>query len=108
MAKWKLVSKHEYEFIAAFPRYAMTLGGVLAGLLMAAGGAALLIYGTGGDNLSNLIPAVLFGVLLVVFGLLIAAGSVFYWPWNPPRAREQRFVCPRSVSGGDQPRSALD
>jgi hypothetical protein len=37
MAKWKLVSKHEYEFIAAFLRYAMTLGGLLAGLLMAAG-----------------------------------------------------------------------
>src|SRR5262249_23457749 len=85
MAKWKLISKHEYEFIAAFPRYVMTLGGLLLGLLMAAGGVALLIFGTGGDNISNIIPAVIFGVLLGLFGLLIGAGSVFFWPWKPVR-----------------------
>src|SRR5262249_33774329 len=82
MAKWKLISKHEYEFIAAFPRYVMTLGGMLLGLLMTAGGVALLVFGTGGDNISNIIPAVIFGVLLVLFGLLIAAGSVVFWPWK--------------------------
>jgi hypothetical protein len=85
MAKWKLVSKHEYEFIAAFPRYVMTLVALFVGLLMTAGGAALLIFGTDWNNVSNLIPALIFGVLLVVFGLLIACGSVFFWPWKPVR-----------------------
>src|SRR5262249_2731412 len=85
MAKWKLVSKHEYEFIAAFPRYVMTLVGELVGLLMAARGAAVLIYGTDWDNITNLIPALIFGVLFLGLGLLIAVLAVVFWPWKPVR-----------------------
>jgi hypothetical protein len=82
MAKWKLVSKHEYEFLSAFPRYVKTLGGLLFGLLMTAGGAAILIFGTDGQYSFS---AYLFGILFVVFGLLLAGAMIISWPWRRVR-----------------------
>jgi hypothetical protein len=82
MARWKLVSKHEYEFGAALPQYLKMLGCLLFGLLLAAGGAALLIYGTGGQNSFS---AWIFGCLFLVFGLLLAGAMVVVWPWQRVR-----------------------
>jgi hypothetical protein len=83
MARWKLLSRHEYEFLSAFPRYVKTLGGLLLGLLMTAGGVAILIFGTDGPNF---ISGYIFGFLLLGFGLLLAAAMVLTWPWKPVRS----------------------
>jgi hypothetical protein len=82
MAKWKRISKHDYEFLGAFPRYVKTLLGFLAGLGMAVGGAAILLYGTGGQNS---ISAYIFGFLFLGFGLLLAGAMVVSWPWRRVR-----------------------
>jgi hypothetical protein len=82
MAKWKLLSKHEYEFLGAFPRYVKTLTCFFVGLLMTNGGAATLIYGTGGPNT---ISAWIFGILLLLIGLRLAAVAVVLWPWQRVR-----------------------
>jgi hypothetical protein len=80
MAKWTQVSKHEYEFLGAVPRYVSTGCGFFVGLGMLAGGVALLVYGTGGDNVSNNISAWIFVVLLVGFGLLTMGIAAALWP----------------------------
>jgi hypothetical protein len=82
MAKWKLVTKHEYEFLSAFPDYVQRLGCLAVGLAMTAGGAALLLYGTGGKNSFS---AWIFGGLLLLFGLLAAGSMVLLWPWKRVR-----------------------
>jgi hypothetical protein len=82
MAKWKLVSKHEYSFLSAFPDYVKRLGCLAVGLVMTAGGAALLLYGTGGKNSFS---AWVFGGLFLVLGLLAAGTMVLIWPWKRVR-----------------------
>src|SRR5262245_30138361 len=82
MAKWKQLSKHEYEFISAFPRYVKTLTGLFVGLLMVAGGVAILIYGTGGQHS---ISAYIFGILFLLIGLPVVALAVVLWPWKRVR-----------------------
>ncbi len=82
MSKWNLVSKHKYEFLSAFPRYVKTLGGLLVGLGMTAGGAALLLYGTGGRNSFS---AWIFGGLFLLLGLVLAGAMVLTWPWKRVR-----------------------
>jgi hypothetical protein len=82
MAKWKLVSKHTYEFTSAFPIYLRILGGFFVGLLMTAGGVLILVFGlAGGFHITPLI----FGVLFVVFGLLLCGGMILSWPWKRVR-----------------------
>src|SRR5262249_33275712 len=49
---------------------------------MTAGGAALLLYGTGGRNS---FPAWIFGSVLLVFGLLAAGIMILIWPWKRVR-----------------------
>jgi hypothetical protein len=82
MAKWKLVSKHPYEFLSAFPGYVKMLGGLLVGLGMTAGGAALLYYGTGGRNAFS---AWVFGGLFLLFGVLLSGAMILVWPWKRVR-----------------------
>src|SRR5262245_5798505 len=82
MAKWKQLSKHEYEFISAFPRYVKTLTGLFVGLLMVAGGVAILIYGTGGQHS---ISAYIFGILFLLIGLPVVAVAIVLWPWKRVR-----------------------
>jgi hypothetical protein len=82
MAKWKLVSKHEYDFLSAFPGYVKKLTGLLLGLGMTAGGGALLLYGTGGKNSFT---AWIFGSVFLLFGLLLAGTMVLVWPWKRVR-----------------------
>jgi hypothetical protein len=52
------------------------------GLLLTAGGAAILVYGTGGENS---ISAYIFGILFSVFGLLLTGVMVLLWPWKRVR-----------------------
>src|SRR5262249_12150697 len=82
MAKWKLLSKHEYEFLSAFPDYVQRLGCLAVGLAMTAGGAALLVCGTGGRTS---LSAGIFGGILLLFGLLAAGTMVLLWPWKRVR-----------------------
>jgi hypothetical protein len=82
MAKWTLVSKHHYDFLGAFPRYVKTLFGLLVGVGLTAGGAALLLYGTGGKNSFS---AWVFGGLFLLLGLFITWIMVLVWPWKRVR-----------------------
>lgn len=82
MAKWTLVSKHEFQFIDAVPRYVKTLGGFLLGLGFLAGGVALLVYGTGGRND---ISVWIFGTLAILIGLPLAVLMALSWPWRRVR-----------------------
>jgi hypothetical protein len=79
MSKWKLVSKHEYEFISAFPRYVKTIVGLLCGIGMTVGGAAILVYGTGGRNA---VSGYIFGLLFLLFGILLTGLMILSWPWR--------------------------
>jgi hypothetical protein len=82
MAKWKLVSKHPYEFLSAFPLYVKMLGCLLLALLLSGAGAAILLFGTGGKNS---FMAWVFGGLFLVVGLPITAMMVAVWPWKRVR-----------------------
>jgi hypothetical protein len=82
MAKWKLVSKHNYEFLAAVPQYLRALIGLVVGLLLTGGGAAILIYGTGGPNS---LSAYIFGIVFLLVGLLTSGVIVLLWPWRRVR-----------------------
>src|SRR5262245_28784079 len=76
MAKWKLVSKHEHEFVSAFPRYLRALLLLGSGLALAAGGVAIVVFGGGRSHL----PYV-FGGLLLLLGSTLILGGVLLWPW---------------------------
>jgi hypothetical protein len=82
MAKWTLASKHEYEFLGAVPRYVSTGCGFFVGVGMLAGGVALLVYGTDTDNITNTISVWIFGVLLILFGVLTSGIAAILWPWQ--------------------------
>lgn len=76
MAKWKLVSRHEYEFASAFPRYVRALVFFFAGLAVTAGGVALFVFGGGRSHIPYMI-----GGILVLFGLLFMFLGALLWPW---------------------------
>jgi hypothetical protein len=82
MAKWKLVSKHEYGFVAAFPIYLKILGGFFVGLLMTVGGLLILIIGNSGGL--HVTP-VTFGGVFVMFGVVLCGAMVVAWPWKRVR-----------------------
>jgi hypothetical protein len=81
MAPWKLVSKHDYEFLSALPVYARAIGFFVAGLAMTAGGVAILVFGTGGGS----IAPYLLGGGITFFGLLTLTAAAFLWPWRHVR-----------------------
>jgi hypothetical protein len=79
MAKWKLLSKHEWEFGSALPGYGKAGCAFLAGLAVTAGGIALIVFNFGGD--AGIGP-VLLGVGLTLLGLLPLAAGAILWPWQ--------------------------
>jgi hypothetical protein len=79
MARWKLLSKHEWEFGSALPGYGKAGCSFLAGLAVTAGGIAIIVFNFGGD--AGIGP-VLFGGGITFFGLIPLLLGLFFWPWQ--------------------------
>lgn len=72
MAKWKLVSKHEYNLEGALSQYGFALGAAGVGTLLSVLGVLAVIYYNGGEGSARFfmgIPLLLFGVGAVVLGV---------------------------------------
>ncbi|MGL4554545.1 MAG: hypothetical protein ACRC33_25555 [Gemmataceae bacterium] len=77
MAKWKLVSKHEWEFASALPGYVKPGCSVVLGLAVAGLGVATIAFDLRGETGLGL-----FGGGLVFFGLIPLALGVLLFPWQ--------------------------
>jgi hypothetical protein len=75
MANWQLLSKHEYQFISAFPDFVRAFCTVAVGLGLVVGGVALIVYG------GHFTPYVL-GTVFALLGLPTVAVGVILWPWR--------------------------
>lgn len=71
-AKWKLVSKHEYNLEGALAQYGFALGSIVVGSLLTVLGVLAVIFYNGGEGVARFlmgVPLLLFGVAAVVFGV---------------------------------------
>ena len=82
MAKWKLVSKHEYDIEGALAQYGFALGSIVVGTLLTVGGVLAVIYYNGGEGSARFfmgLPLLLFGVIAVVLGVKIFPRHKVEW-----------------------------